>query len=122
MIAIGNKCIFYINTDKFVNLKTSQAFRHRVETKAQGLTGERCTLFILENYSSTLPSGEKTHSSFDDPNEGQHSKSECGPMDEWVMLVVEDCEERPRDRDRSREIAFRSRERVCRRSGFEEES
>jgi hypothetical protein len=43
-------------------------------------------------------------------------------MDEWVVLVVEDGEERPRDRDRSREVAFRSRECVCRRSGFEEES
>ena len=122
MIGIGNRCIFYINTDKFVNLKASQTFRQKLKPRHKSLTGERCTLFILENYSSTLPSSEKTYSSFDDPNEGQNAKSECGPMDEWVMLVVEDCEERPRDRDRSGEVAFRSGERVCRRSGFEEES
>lgn len=43
-------------------------------------------------------------------------------MDERHTLAVEDCEERPRDRDRSREVTLGSRERVCRRSSFEEES
>jgi hypothetical protein len=43
-------------------------------------------------------------------------------MDERYMLAVEDREERPRDRDRSREVTFRSGERVCRRSSFKEES
>jgi hypothetical protein len=43
-------------------------------------------------------------------------------MDEWRMLAVEDCEERPRDRNRRREIAFGSRERICRGSSLEEES
>jgi hypothetical protein len=43
-------------------------------------------------------------------------------MDERHMLAIEDCEERPRDRDRSGKVTLRSGERVCRRSSFEEES
>jgi len=96
--------------------------RHSDRDLAEGLTGEWCTFFIFKNYSSTTPQGEKTDSSFEDQNEGQQDKHECGPMDERRMLAVgdRDCEERLRDRDRSEQVAFGSRECTCRSSSFEE--
>jgi len=89
--------------------------------KTGNLTGERCTFFVFEHNSSTAPRGEKTDSSFEDPNEGEKSKSESGPMNESRTLAVEDGEEGPRDRDRSRKVAFGGSKRICRSSSLEEE-
>ena len=43
-------------------------------------------------------------------------------MNERVLLMFENRKERPRDRDGSREVTFRGRERVRRGSSLEEES
>ena len=110
------RCTCYTDTD------SSEHHRHSDREQAEGLTGERCTFFVLKNYPSKAPRRDETNGSFEDPNEGQQGKRECGPMDERRMLAVEDCEERPRDRDRRREVALGSRERICRSCCFEEES
>ena len=43
-------------------------------------------------------------------------------MNERVVLMIENREERPRDRDGSREVTFRGGECVCCGSALEEES
>ena len=84
--------ICYINTDSSLtqDITSIQTENWRM---VQGLTGERCTFFILKNYSSMTPRSKKTNGSFDDPNEGQGGKRERSPMDERIVLTVKDCEE-----------------------------
>ena len=89
--------------------------------KGGNLTGQRCTFFVLKHISSTAPRGEKTDSSSENPKKGEKGKREGGPVDEFRTLAVEDGEERPRDHDRSREVAIGSRERIRRSSNLEEE-
>lgn len=82
---------------------------------------KRRSLLVFENDASTAPDSEETVGTLKYPNQGQDGKRKSGPMDKRRLLMFENREERPRDRDGGREITFWCRECVCSCSGLEEE-
>jgi len=63
-------------------------------------------LIIQPHGAGPRPYGQP-YGAFDDPDQGEDSESECGPMDEFGRgLVCEDGEEGPGDGDGGGEVAF----------------
>ena len=68
------------------------------------------------------PTAGETNGTFEYPKQRQNGECKRRPMDEGSVLTIENREQRPRDRDGSREVTLWRRERVRRGRSLKEES
>jgi hypothetical protein len=111
-----------ITKQKGRNTSDITGLNQRFIGKTSSSAGKWRTFLIFENNASAAPGSEETIGTLKYPNQGQECKAKGGPMNKRRSLMIENREERPRDRDRGREITFCRRECVCSCSGLQEES
>ena len=74
------------------------------------VTNKRSAFFVVQDATSTMRE-KYSPKTLDDPEERKHSEDEGRPVNKCRGgLMLENSEQRPRDRNRSGEIAFRRRE------------